>query len=58
MTSRSPAAVPRGRRRAPRLSDLLQARALDARALPPNARLAGATPLWDWIGESATVFSY
>ena len=23
-----------------------------------NARLAGATPLWDWIGEGATVFSY
>lgn len=24
-----------------------------------NARLAGATPLWEWIGEeSATVFSY
>jgi len=21
-------------------------------------RLAGATPLWEWIGESATVFSY
>ena len=25
----------------------------------PNARLAGATPLWEWIGEeAATVFSY
>ncbi len=23
-----------------------------------NARLAGATPLWEWIGEGATVFSY
>ena len=24
-----------------------------------NARLAGATPLWDWIGDdTATVFSY
>jgi hypothetical protein len=24
-----------------------------------NARLAGATPLWEWIGEeAATVFSY
>ena len=21
-------------------------------------RLAGATPLWEWIGEDATVFSY
>ncbi|MGH3105324.1 MAG: DsrE family protein [Gaiellaceae bacterium] len=26
--------------------------------LVPNARLAGATPLWEWIGEGATVFSY
>jgi predicted peroxiredoxin len=26
--------------------------------LVANARLAGATPLWDWIGEGATVFSY
>ena len=26
--------------------------------LVPNARLTGATPLWDWIGEGATVFSY
>jgi predicted peroxiredoxin len=34
------------------------ARALDESALIENARLAGATPLWDWIGEGATVFSY
>lgn len=27
--------------------------------LVANARLAGATPLWEWIGEdAATVFSY
>ena len=26
--------------------------------LVPNARLTGATPLWEWIGEEATVFSY
>jgi hypothetical protein len=26
--------------------------------LVSNARLAGATPLWEWVGESATVFSY
>jgi predicted peroxiredoxin len=26
--------------------------------LVSNARLAGATPLWEWIGEGATVFSY
>ena len=32
---------------------------LDAAALAGNARLAGATPLWEWIGdEAATVFSY
>jgi predicted peroxiredoxin len=35
------------------------ARKLDESALVPNARLAGATPLWEWIGdEAATVFSY
>ncbi len=35
------------------------ARKLDEAQLVTNARLAGATPLWDWIGdEAATVFSY
>jgi predicted peroxiredoxin len=34
------------------------ARKLDEGSLVANARLAGATPLWEWIGESATVFSY
>ena len=34
------------------------ARKLDDGALVGSARLAGATPLWDWIGEGATVFSY
>ena len=35
------------------------ARKLDESALAGNARLAGATPLWEWIGtEAATVFSY
>ena len=34
------------------------ARKLDETGLVPNARLGGATPLWEWIGESATVFSY
>jgi predicted peroxiredoxin len=34
------------------------ARKLDEGALIENTRLAGATPLWEWIGESATVFSY
>lgn len=31
---------------------------LDEANLVPNAKLAGATPLWEWIGEGATVFSY
>jgi predicted peroxiredoxin len=34
------------------------ARKLDESGLVANARLAGATPLWEWIGEGATVFSY
>ena len=34
------------------------ARKLDEAQLVANARLAGATPLWEWIGEAATVFSY
>jgi predicted peroxiredoxin len=34
------------------------ARRLDESSLVPNARLAGATPLWEWIGDGATVFSY
>ncbi len=35
-----------------------KARALDEASLVANARLAGATPLWEWIGDGATVFSY
>jgi predicted peroxiredoxin len=35
-----------------------QARKLDASNLAGNARLGGATPLWEWIGDGATVFSY
>jgi len=34
------------------------ARKLDESSIVPNARVAGATPLWEWIGEGATVFSY
>jgi predicted peroxiredoxin len=35
------------------------ARKLSEADLVANARLAGATPLWEWIGdEPATVFSY
>jgi predicted peroxiredoxin len=36
-----------------------KARKVDDGSLVANARLAGATPLWEWIGdEPATVFSY
>jgi predicted peroxiredoxin len=34
------------------------ARKLDEGGLVGNARLAGATPLWEWIGDGATVLSY
>ena len=35
------------------------ARKLDESQLVGNARLAGATPLWEWIGDDrAEVFSY
>ncbi len=34
-------------------------RGLDGVEFVANARIAGATPLWDWIGdEPTTVFSY
>jgi predicted peroxiredoxin len=37
----------------------LDARGLNGAELVPNARVAGATPLWEWIGdEAATVFGY
>ena len=35
-----------------------KARKLDEADLVSNAKLAGATPLWEWIGDGATVFSY
>jgi predicted peroxiredoxin len=35
------------------------ARNLDQEQIAPNAKLGGATPLWEWIGDdNATVFSY
>ena len=35
------------------------ARKLDEANLAPNARLAGATPMFDWIGDDhAAIFSY
>lgn len=37
----------------------VEARQVDEGVLVPNARIGGATPLWDWVGdEPATVFSY
>ena len=34
------------------------ARRLSEDGLVDNAQMGGATPLWQWIGEGATVFSY
>ena len=37
----------------------VNSRGIDDSNLVANARIAGATPLWEWIGdEPATVFSY
>jgi predicted peroxiredoxin len=33
-------------------------RNLDQDTLLPNARLGGTVPLWEWIGDGATTFSY
>jgi predicted peroxiredoxin len=36
-----------------------KSRKLEESQLSPGARLAGATPLWEWIGtDQVTVFSY
>lgn len=34
------------------------AKSLDKGDLVPNAELAGTVPLWEWIGDGATTFSY
>jgi hypothetical protein len=34
------------------------ARKLDLDELVANARIAGATPLWQWVGDGASVFSF
>jgi predicted peroxiredoxin len=34
------------------------ARRLGEGGLAANARLTGATPMWEWIGAGATVFSF
>lgn len=37
----------------------VQARKLDADTFVANSRVAGATPMWEWLGdEPGTVFSY
>jgi predicted peroxiredoxin len=36
----------------------LSARKVGEDALVDNAEVGGATPLWQWIGDGATVFSY
>lgn len=36
----------------------VKSRGLEDEELVSNARTAGATPLWEWIGDGATVFSY
>ena len=37
----------------------VKARKLDESAFVSNARLAGATPMWEWLGDDGgTVFSY
>ena len=33
-------------------------RGLDDAEKVPNAKIAGATPLWEWAGSDSTVFSY
>jgi predicted peroxiredoxin len=35
-----------------------KARKVSEEDFAPNARMVGATPLWEWIGTGATVFSY
>ena len=34
------------------------ARKVDEATLVGNARLGGTIPLWEWIGDGATTFSY
>lgn len=37
----------------------VKSRKMDAGAFVANARLAGATPMWEWLGDDgSTVFSY
>ncbi len=36
----------------------VNARRLDADSFVSHARVAGATPMWEWLGDEGTVFSY
>ncbi len=36
----------------------VEARDLGDAQKVPNSRIAGATPMWEWAGDDATVFSY
>ena len=36
----------------------VNARRLDADEFVANARVVGATPMWEWLGDNGTVFSY
>ena len=36
----------------------VKSRKIDEDGFVPNARLAGATPMWEWLGDGGTVFSY
>ena len=36
----------------------LNSRGLTDAEKVPNAKVAGATPMWEWAGDDATVFSY
>lgn len=36
----------------------VNSRKLDPETFVPNARVAGATPMWEWLGDGGTVFSY
>ena len=36
----------------------VKARKLDEASFVPNARVAGATPMLEWLGDGGTVFSY
>jgi hypothetical protein len=36
----------------------VNARNLDAASFVGNTRVAGATPMFDWLGDGGTVFSY